>query len=356
MLTATEKAIILFQDGQGAPITLPPLFCPAVPAARSDQIEQAEAHSLQWAVTFQLVQPQSKQLARLTAARLAWIAGRINPDFRFDQLTLFTDWLTWLICYDDLCDGEALGRDPVAWGALIQRLMAAVEGSHKPAPTDALAYALADLGRRLRGRTSTRWLDRFAHDLKQTFQANRWEAALRADGTPPDLATYTKMRLLTSAIAPCLDLMAICAGVDPQAEWLSHAYLQQLEKMTSNHICWVNDLFGLAREIKENNPNNLVLVLQRERRLSLQAAVDQVAALCNAEMKAFLALADHFSTEEEGLTTGCQRYIQRLQNWMRGNLDWYAQTERYQAKPLVGVQLAACVRESARQPEKFRLL
>lgn len=336
-----RKPTILFQGVQGAPITLPPLDWPAWPAALNDQVEQAHAHTLTWAITFQLVQPQSKQLARLNKARLAWVAARLNPDFTLDQLTLFTDWLTWLTCYDDLCDGDDLGRDPAAWGALIQRLMAIVHNEHQPAPTDLFACALVDLCRRLRQQTSACWLERFARDLKQAFQANRWEAAVRASGAPPDLATYTRMRQLTSAMAPYLDLMAICMGVDPQAAWLDHAYLKQLEWLAGNHICWVNDLFGLAKELKENNQHNLVLVLQHEHQLSLQAAVDQVVALCNAEMKAFLALAKLFASEEEGQAADCQRYIQRLQTWMRGNLDWYAETERYQTKALADEKLAA---------------
>lgn len=318
----------------------PPLFC-TFSATLNDQAEHAHTHSLTWAVTFQLVQPQSKPLARLSAARLAWVAARLNPDFSFDHLALFTDWLTWLICYDDRCDADDHGRDPAAWGTLSQQLMAVVQGVQQPVPTDGLVGALADLCRRLRQQTDTLWLDRFAHDLKRMMQANRWEVMIRASGTRPDLATYTKMRRLTSAMPACLDLMAICAGVDPQAPWLSHAYLKQLELLVSNHICWVNDLFGLARELKENNPHNLVLVLQHECQLTLQAAVDRAAAMCNAEMQAFLTLAVFFSTEADGMAADCQRYIQRLQTWLRGNLDWYNQTERYQAMPLEGVKLAA---------------
>src|SRR5690606_23876956 len=106
---------------------------------------------------FQLVQPQSKQLARLSAARLAWVAARLNPDFSFEHLALFTDWLTWLICYDDLCDADDHGRDPVAWGMLSQQLMAIVQGGQQAAPTDALAGALADLCRRLHRQTNTCW-------------------------------------------------------------------------------------------------------------------------------------------------------------------------------------------------------
>jgi len=339
MTTSTDQSIILLQSEQGMPITLPPLFCP-FSSALNDQVEHVHAHTLTWAVAAQLVQPHSKQLARLHKARLAWVAARLNPDFCFDQLALFTDWLTWSTCYDDLCDANDLGRDPVAWGALIQRFMGIVQGGYHPAPSDLLASALAELCQRLRRQTSARWLERFAHDLKQTFQANRWEATVRANQATPDLATYTKMRQLTSAFAPYLDLMAICVGLDPQASWLNHAYLKQLQILACNHICWVNDLFGLAKEIQENNQHNLVLILQQEYQLPLQAAVDRAVALCNAEMKAFVGLADLFAAEEEGKLGECQHYIQRLQTWLRGNLDWYTETERYQVRPLAGAQLA----------------
>ncbi|MFN8491630.1 MAG: hypothetical protein U0350_28790 [Caldilineaceae bacterium] len=45
MLTDTDQPILLFQGVQGAPITLPPLFCPFL-ATLNDQVEQAQAHAL----------------------------------------------------------------------------------------------------------------------------------------------------------------------------------------------------------------------------------------------------------------------------------------------------------------------
>ena len=57
-------------------------------------------------------------------------------------------------------------------------------------------------------------------------------------------------------------------------------------------------------------------------------------------LKAFLALTTLLATEEWAIEPDCQCYIDSLQGWMRGNLDWYAQTERYQPKPVAGEALA----------------
>ena len=331
MTTLVCNQVILLQGGQGEPITLSPLLCP-FPPELNQFVEHAHAHTLAWALAFQLVQPQSKQLARLNAARFAWLAAGANPAFSLDHLQLATDWITWLACYDDLCDAATIGRNPEAWWTMSSRLLAIVQGEAQPDQVEPLACALTNLCQRLRQRTSASWLERFAHDVQQSFQANRWEAAVHASGATPDLATYTKMRRLTSAVYTCFDLVAISAGINPHTAWLDHAYIKQLESMANNHICWINDLFGLAKEMKENNRNNLVLVLQQEFQVSLQAAVDRVVALCNAEMKAFLALAALFSSEACATAPGCQLYITNLQTWMRGNLDWYAQTGRYQAQ------------------------
>lgn len=327
----TVSQVIWCQGVQGEPIILAPLLCP-LPPSLNPHVEHAHAQTLAWAVKFQLVQPQSKQLGRLGAARLAWLAALANPELSRDDLEFVTDWMTWLTCYDDLCDAAAIGRDPEDWGAMSSRFIAIIQDQCQPQPAEPLACALANLCQRLRQRTDAIWIARFACDVKQCFQANRWETMIHASHVPADLATYTKMRPLTSAVYTCFDLVAISAGLDPSASWLTHAYIEQLENMANNHICWVNDLFGLAKEIKENNQNNLVLVLQHELQLTLQAAVDRAVAMCNAEMNAFLALAALFSTEASEV--GCQRYINGLQSWMRGNLDWYAQTGRYQENPV----------------------
>jgi 5-epi-alpha-selinene synthase len=136
------------------------------------------------------------------------------------------------------------------------------------------------------------------------------------------------MRLFTGAVSSCFDLMAIAAGVRADAEFLEHPSVQLLETMANHHICWVNDILGVRREILEGNVNNLVLVLRDELDVPLQAAIDRAVALCDAELRAFLRLEARrpsFGAEERQ----ARRYIAGLLSWMSGHIEWYSVTGRY---------------------------
>jgi len=66
--------------------------------------------------------------------------------------------------------------------------------------------------------------------------------------------------------------------------------------MTNNVISWANDLVSIDKELRQGDVHNLAVVLSHERRLSLQAAVNLVGALHNAEVSAFIDLARRLPT------------------------------------------------------------
>jgi 5-epi-alpha-selinene synthase len=195
-----------------------------------------------------------------------------------------------------------------------------------------LTCALNDIRCRLLRRTNRLWVTRFAWDVQRYFQANHWEATNRLNKCIPDLATYTKMRLHTGAVFSCFDLIGITEDIDPQAAFLEYACMQQLMVMANHHICWINDIFGLEKEMREGNMNNLVLVLQRHHRSPLQMAVDKAMAMCDAEMRAFLGLETRLATLEGIDGEQCQRFLAGMRSWMRGHINWYLETGRYQPK------------------------
>jgi 5-epi-alpha-selinene synthase len=70
-------------------------------------------------------------------------------------------------------------------------------------------------------------------------------------------------------------------------------------------------------------------VLQREHDIPLQDALNQAAQMCNAEMKAFVELEARLPTFSQTEDVSLKSYVEGLQSWIRGHLDWYSQTSRY---------------------------
>lgn len=292
-------------------------------------VEAAHLHTLQWAIDSGLVQPDDRRHQRLKKARFAWLTALTQPYSELEDLKLAADWHTWLFAHDDMVDATAVGRDPQQVETIHAGLIKILRGD-APTPTDeGLTQALADICQRVAQRTNPVWLERFRHSVEQYLQGNVWEASNRHENVTPDLTTYIKLRQYTGAVFTCFNLIYLTLDLDPQARFLQHVYVQQLAMMTNHHICWVNDIMGLQKEIRENNKSNLVLVLQQTYNLTLPVAIDQAIASCDQEIKAFAKLEARLPTFAAEEQEQMRAYIQALHAWMGGHIQWYNETGRY---------------------------
>ncbi|PON12158.1 hypothetical protein C2W62_41070 [Candidatus Entotheonella serta] len=304
------------------------LYCP-IPSAINPLVDTIHQQTLQWACDFKLVVTDGKTYPRLSAAKFAWLVARGYPEVNLHNLQIVSDWITCVFIHDDLCDGSRVGKTPQGLRPMHHQFLLALDGEHGHALDDPLSYALRDIYQRLREKTSDGWRRRFRDHMAAYFQANRWEAQNRLLDRIPSLDTYLHWRQYTSCVEPCFDLILMSDQLSSEAAYLSHESVRSLARMANNYIAWVNDIFSLDRERQEGNMNNLVVVLQNEYQLSLQAALELAIEMCNSEMEAFLNLASHLPSWGEQEDDQLNRYIRGFRSWMRGNLDWYMDTGRY---------------------------
>jgi len=164
-----------------------------------------------------------------------------------------------------------------------------------------------------------------------------WQAVNRVAGAWLDVAAYLRMRPVTGALQPYLDLSAIVHGRGVPRRIRVHPLVQQLTLKANNIICWSNDLFSLGKEYQHGERHNLVLILQQQQGGTLQAAIDRVAAWHNQEVAAFLELEEQLPTFG-ALRPDRDRYIALLRHWIRANMNWAAMSGRYQPQ-----QRARCI-------------
>jgi len=307
---------------------IPEFYCP-IETTLNEYTEAAEKNSLQWVRKFGLVPEEGVEYRALQAAKAAWCVGYTHPDASVDDLYLMSDLLMWLCIYDDVCDTSSLGKQPDKLSSLHQRLVDVLNGAEVTVEDDKVIQALQDIRQRLIQRTSGEWVERFAHDVEQQLQGYVWEATNRLEGIIPDLSSYVKLRPYPLAVFPSLDLTWISKDIPANAKFLKHIYIQQMTMMACNHIGWTNDVLGINREIREENPHNIVLVLKQDDNLSLPDAVQRAVEMCNAEVKAFLNLESRLPSFGETEDGSLKRYIDGLRSWIRGHLNWYSETARY---------------------------
>lgn len=93
---------------------------------------------------------------------------------------------------------------------------------------------------------------------------------------------------------------------------------------------------------------NMVVILMELRQMGVQEAVDHVAEQCEALVKRFeenKGLLPSFGEELDPLVA---IYVEGLQHWIAGFLNWCFETERYFGKEAPDVQIHGVVRLSRR--------
>lgn len=304
----------------------PWLRCPIPPAIHAD-VRAAQAGCVEWAIAVGLTTKGSPRHAFLRRSRFGILAGRCFAWASREQLQLAADWITFLFFYDDLCDTleEGENDDESVLNALDARLVSILRGRLRGPLSDPYCRAVADIRVRLLDLADPGWVARLADDVELYLQGVRWERSVERSGDAMTLATYQHMRPMISAVNTCLDLAgAFVDGSNPRLG--REPLVQELERIANNHISWVNDIYSVDREIAHGQTANLVVLLMKSEGLAPRAALDRAIEICNAEMAAFVALESHLDALG---SAQADAYASVMSIWIRGSLDWHAESDRY---------------------------
>lgn len=318
------------------PIAYPSLTCP-FPSAINPYATNAQQATIAWARRLRLLQ-RDTAYRRLNRLQYGMLMARAYPLAASETLQIVTDWSTWLFLLDDQCDEAGMGHNPEQLEHLHTQFLTVLQGIPPGQGAAPLAHALWDLHTRILAHAPEGWQGRFRRSVRQYFTANVWEATNRRQRKIPDAESYCAMRLFTSAVYPCLLLIELTEGLRLPLEVCDHPDVQRLTTMTNNVISWSNDIVSLEKELRQGDVHNLALILSHEQNLSLQAAVNRVAALHDAEVYAFIALARRLPSFTSMVNADLERYVSGLCFWMRANLDWSLGAVRYQSLPAISAE------------------
>lgn len=311
------------------PATTLQLQCP-FPSAINPHAELIEQQSIEWGCQQGIIFGRAIHAVR--ASKAGHLVAWAYPRAQRDHLQLVADWNIWLLIWDDWCGSMGIGTNPFQLKASLDRFLAILEGA-AAAPADGpMGASLANLRDRLCAQGGRRWMRRFVDSVAEVFEVCIWEAENRAYERLPTVAEYLEKRPIAGALYPYLELADITEQIDLPAEVRAHPLIRRLTLAANNIICWANDLVSLEKDIQEGEFHNLIILIQKEQRLSISQATKRVIDLHNAEVQMFLTTSTQLPSFGAAVDRDLARYIAVLTHWMRANMNWIAVSGRYQQK------------------------
>ncbi|GAA2761057.1 terpene synthase family protein [Streptomyces paradoxus] len=322
------------------PFELPRFYLPH-PARLNPHVDEARAHSTQWAREMGMLEGSGVwERADLDAHDYGLLCAYTHPDCDGPALSLITDWYVWVFFFDDhFLELYKRSQDRVAGKAHLDRLplfMPLDLFAPVPEPENPVEAGLADLWARTVPKMSEDWRRRFAVATEHLLNESMWELSNINEGRIANPVEYIEMRRKVGG-APWSAGLVEYATAEVPASVAGSRPLRVLMETFSDAVHLRNDLFSYRREVEDEGENsNGVLVLETFFGCTTQAAADTVNDVLTSRLHQFehtaftevpaLALEKGLGPDELAAVAA---YTKGLQDWQSGGHEWHLRSSRY---------------------------
>ena len=344
------------------PFQLPEFYL-SYPARLNPHLEEARAHSKEWARGMGMLEGSGVWEERdLDAHDYALLCAYTHPDASGPDLSLITDWYVWVFFFDDhfleefkrtqdldggrayldrlpafmppVLPSEGVGEGGAGSGAEGGPEHGADEG---PEPVNPVEAGLRDLWARTVPAMSRDWRVRFARSTENLLNESLWELSNIGIGRVANPVEYIEMRRKVGGAPWSAGLVEFSERAEVPASVADARPLEVLRDTFSDAVHLRNDLFSYEREVgDEGELSNGVLVLETFLGCSTQEAADAVNDLLTSRMHQF----EHTALTEipalcadRGLAplqcADIAAYTKGLQDWQSGGHEWHMRSSRY---------------------------
>ncbi|GAA2842388.1 terpene synthase family protein [Nonomuraea rubra] len=323
------------------PFELPDFYVP-YPARLNPHLEEARAHSKQWARDMGMLEGSGVwEEADLDAHDYALMCAYTHPDCDGVELGLITDWYVWVFFFDDhfLEVFKRTGdlRGGKEYLSRLARFMPMGADLTVPEPTNPVEAGLADLWPRTVPSMSLDWRRRFAESTRNLLNESLWELANINSGRVANPVEYIEMRRKVGGAPWSAGLVEHAVRAEVPAVLAGTRPLRVLRDSFSDAVHLRNDLFSYQREVgDEGELSNGVLVLEKFLGCTTQEAANAVNDLLTSRMQQF----EHTAVFELGplfvehavdplSAADVLAYVKGLQDWQSGGHEWHLRSSRY---------------------------
>lgn len=304
-------------------------------------VEHVRAQNLEWSLRLGLVPEQDFELIDgLRRCQFEQLAALVHHGCSREGLALITNLYTAIFVLDDMLDDarSMIGCTVELAGHVAEYLCAAIADEPRPQLRPdipsyervvAVGDAFADLATRLSAHEAPVSFERYVEGMRSYLVGCVMESQKRVIRVRT-ISDYVDVRLRISAVYPCLDSGAIVEDCSvPASVWNDPAFRKM---RTACNLCvsYVNDVFSYAKESQAGEFSNIVTVHRLVHDMELEQALAASIEMNDRVVADYLE-AKRVLCDRHVITRPTRRYIRLMENWMRGNFDWYHQqrTDRY---------------------------
>jgi len=191
----------------------------------------------------------------------------------------------------------------------------------------------ARMARDFRGRLAAtsatarqRFIDTFDHYLDATVR----EAENRETGTILGLGDYLELRRGNSGAYPAYALIECILSIDLQPEVFDHPALWNITKIAGDMLFTANDIYSYNKEqAGGHSANNLITVIQKERGVDLQEAMDIAGDFFANYVEEFNMWKEQLPSWGPEVDAAVSEYIRGMAACVRGYIEWSLSGPRY---------------------------
>jgi germacradienol/geosmin synthase len=335
------------------PVKLPKFYMPYSTRVNS-HLEAARHDSKEWARRMGMLDtlPGSPGVFiwddhKFDVADVALCGALIHPAATGPELNLSAGWLVWGTYADDYFPALYGYTRDLAGAKVFNARLAAFMPDDPTAitamPANPVERGLADLWARTAGPMPEDARRQFRKAILDMTESWVWELANQLQNRIPDPVDYVEMRRKTFGSDLTMSLSRLSQGAGIPPELLRTRPMRGLENSAADYACFTNDVFSYQKEIEfEGELHNAVLVVQRFLGVDKARAVEVVNDLMTARMRQFEhivatelpALADDFGLDAR-TRERLRAYVEKLQQWMAGVLQWHRTVDRYKEFELI---------------------
>ncbi|KAJ3766764.1 isoprenoid synthase domain-containing protein, partial [Lentinula raphanica] len=243
----------------------------------------------------------------------------------YKQFRTCCDFINVLFVIDEISDGQN-GKDARATGQI------SINAMRDPDFDDGstLCKITKDFRERHMNTMGPNAARRFLDQFDEYIECVSKEAELREQDEVLDFASFINIRRGNSAVRLCFELIEQALGLDLPQEVVSDLTFMEAYWAAVDMVWLSNDLYSYDMEQSKGLDGvNFITVFMKENNIDLQAASDCVGSYFKQLMDRHVDARKRLPSWGPEIDADVARWLAAMIRWVRGNLDWSFESQRY---------------------------